>query len=197
MAKKKLPPVMTRAQAKAAGLKRYWRGTPCLKGHRAERFTSDAHCVVCTDQKFWAWYDENKAHVVAGVKAWREQNPKRHRLQRLRELPANRERMRQWAKDNPERYSQSCKARNHARRSRERNAPGKWTADDIDKLFDQQKRRCAACRVSIKKGYEIDHKQPLSKGGTNYISNIQLLCFSCNRSKGSRPHEVWLAERSL
>jgi 5-methylcytosine-specific restriction endonuclease McrA len=32
---------------------------------------------------------------------------------------------------------------------------------------------------------EVDHIKPLSKGGTERISNLQLLCTRCNRTKGS------------
>lgn len=37
----------TRAEAKAAGLKRYCSGAKCHKGHLAERYTSTAQCVEC------------------------------------------------------------------------------------------------------------------------------------------------------
>ena len=43
----KLP--TTRAEAKAAGLSRYNTGKPCKHGHIADRFTSTANCVVCSD----------------------------------------------------------------------------------------------------------------------------------------------------
>lgn len=32
---------------------------------------------------------------------------------------------------------------------------------------------------------EVDHIKPVSKGGTERISNLQLLCTRCNRTKGS------------
>lgn len=35
-------------------------------------------------------------------------------------------------------------------------------------------------------GKEIDHKQPLSKGGTNAPSNRQVLSRTANRRKGAR-----------
>lgn len=40
---------MTRKEAKAQGLLRYFTGTACKHGHRAERFTSNGVCVECND----------------------------------------------------------------------------------------------------------------------------------------------------
>ncbi|TCG02052.1 hypothetical protein BZM26_02640 [Paraburkholderia strydomiana] len=42
---------MTRAQAKAAGLTRYFTGKPCPHGHIFERHASNGTCVECTSQK--------------------------------------------------------------------------------------------------------------------------------------------------
>jgi len=39
---------------------------------------------------------------------------------------------------------------------------------------------------TTKYGWEIDHIVPASKGGTNYLSNLQPLYWSTNRSKGDR-----------
>lgn len=38
---------ITRADAKALGLKRYFTGKPCKHGHVAERVTSSTACVIC------------------------------------------------------------------------------------------------------------------------------------------------------
>jgi 5-methylcytosine-specific restriction enzyme A len=47
--------------------------------------------------------------------------------------------------------------------------------------------KCIFCgRNSKEVTLEIDHIIPFSKGGSNEISNLQTLCFDCNRGKGAR-----------
>jgi 5-methylcytosine-specific restriction endonuclease McrA len=47
--------------------------------------------------------------------------------------------------------------------------------------------KCVFCGRSAKKvQLEVDHIVPFSKGGSNDPSNLQTLCFDCNRGKGAR-----------
>jgi hypothetical protein len=39
--------IITRREAHARGLKRYYDGKPCTHGHNGERFTSNGGCVAC------------------------------------------------------------------------------------------------------------------------------------------------------
>lgn len=59
-------------------------------------------------------------------------------------------------------------------------------------LYGAQGGDCNGCREHFEPRHlEIDHIVPRSKGGTDHIENLQLLCGSCNRIKGNRSQE-WL-----
>lgn len=50
-------------------------------------------------------------------------------------------------------------------------------------LFSKQK-SCLHCAST--KMLSVDHIKPLIKGGSNHISNLQILCRSCNSKKGGK-----------
>jgi 5-methylcytosine-specific restriction enzyme A len=53
-------------------------------------------------------------------------------------------------------------------------------------IRDALKSGCKYCGVPL--GYDnlsIDHKRALSMGGTSELSNLQAICWNCNRDKGS------------
>ena len=61
-------------------------------------------------------------------------------------------------------------------------------------LFGQQEGLCNGCRGDFPfKLFEVDHLVPRSRGGTDHLPNLQLLCSSCNRIKGDRPQEYLMA----
>ena len=61
-------------------------------------------------------------------------------------------------------------------------------------LFGQQEGLCNGCRTEFPfRIFEVDHIIPQSRGGTDHLENLQLLCPSCNRIKGDRPQEYLMA----
>ncbi len=59
-----------------------------------------------------------------------------------------------------------------------------------NKLFMAQKGKCSYCGTIHRMGYlEIDHMYPFSRGGSDDIDNLQLLCVPCNMRKGIQSDE--------
>lgn len=67
-----------------------------------------------------------------------------------------------------------------------------WVRNQIIKKFAG---KCQSCGINVcvnkkfshEKNYAtIDHIIPLSKGGTNELNNLSLLCYGCNQEKGNK-----------
>ncbi|MEH2067557.1 MAG: HNH endonuclease signature motif containing protein [Nostoc sp.] len=53
-------------------------------------------------------------------------------------------------------------------------------------VLQRDSHKCVSCGKSPPEVIlEVDHKKPFSKGGGNDMSNLQTLCFECNRGKGA------------
>ena len=152
-------PIVSRDDAKAAGLSRFFTGRPCLNNHMSQRTTSNGGCFRCNN--------ELSNHLYHG------EGPEERR--------ARRKNMRIWKKANPEKVRVDA----HVRRARKQAAEGSHSADELKALFERQQGKCAYCSKSIRKGYHVDHVIPLARGGSNWITNIAFACARCNTSKGA------------
>ena len=60
-------------------------------------------------------------------------------------------------------------------------------------LYGQQEGRCAGCNTLFDiRNFAIDHVVARSKGGTDHLDNLQLLCGMCNSMKGVKTQEEFL-----
>ncbi len=61
----------------------------------------------------------------------------------------------------------------------------RFTAKEKDALYKSQKGICLGCRKKVPMGgMQVDHIKPLSRGGGERLTNLQLLCGRCNAMKG-------------
>lgn len=199
----KLP--KSKKEAKRLGFTKYFTGKPCRHGHIAPRYTVNSACVACTfeskqkrknsDPEKWKQITKaererafrkdpsrRRKHTREFMRKWRAANP---------ELAAKL--MREWRRDNPEK-SKEYSANNRAKRS---NAEGRYTAEDITRLLEGQKYKCASCNKSVRKKYHVDHIMPIALGGTNWPANLQILCPKCNQQKHAKHPLDWAREKGL
>jgi len=74
------------------------------------------------------------------------------------------------------------RAREHTRRTQKKINGGTYTKKQWIDLCNKYNNTCLMCgKTNIK--LTVDHIIPISKGGSNYIDNIQPLCLSCNSKK--------------
>lgn len=77
--------------------------------------------------------------------------------------------------------------KSHIRRMRKGVTSDWFNPEQIKHLFAKQRGRCANCRCKITfDTMHKDHIIALSRGGSNSIRNIQLLCVPCNRKKHNK-----------
>lgn len=88
------------------------------------------------------------------------------------------------------RYMQSEKGQqkrafyHRKRRALKKNLIGSHTQEDEVMVLKSTNGICPRCKK--KKPLTIDHTKPITKGGTDDVSNLQPLCNPCNAFKGNR-----------
>ena len=87
--------------------------------------------------------------------------------------------------------------RQNERRALTLQAEGSFTEAEVGQLHAKQRGRCIYCRTKLGDRFHRDHIEPLARGGSNYITNIQLLCPSCNARKRSTDPLLFAAKQGL
>jgi 5-methylcytosine-specific restriction endonuclease McrA len=170
---------------------------PCKFGHEGKRNVNHGACLECNRERMRVWKadeanqerarerarryaKEKSAEAVARAAKWARENPERNRALKNK-----------WKRDNWDKVQPTAMLY----RARKFGAEGRYTKADVDRLKAQQKGRCACC--AAKKRLTVDHIVPLVRGGSNWPSNLQLLCMSCNTSKSGRDPVLFMRSRGL
>lgn len=120
---------------------------------------------------------KNKKQRREYLVRWRKENKEKLHQQYIRAYNKRKDEIKNWFRSHPEKVRVYGKTR----LAFVRGAEGKYTAKEWKDLCDKYGNICLCCKE--KKPLCADHVIPVSKGGSNYISNIQPLCRPCNSRK--------------
>lgn len=121
---------------------------------------------------YWAHDEERKQYA----REYRTEYPEKGREW----ARANRDKRRVTEKKHYESHREQVLAKHNRRRAKKIGAKGSHTAVELQGL----EQKCQCCGTTEK--LTIDHVIALNSGGSNSVENLQMLCKSCNSSKGDR-----------
>lgn len=150
--------IISRAEAKEQGLKHYFTGKPCKRGHIEKRFVTGFSCVVCAKMH----YDErrkkhpekyaetsnkhywnNREKCVKAVMDSQKRNKSRHLKNKRDYHHRNKERLskerREWYQENKQIAYQRHKAYREKNRAKVREAHRRWCQRNKEKVDQYRK----------------------------------------------------------
>lgn len=129
------------------------------------------------------YYRRNREKVKRKIAAYRKTNPVWMIGYQIKWQKRNRKRCRNYCQKWRRKPTSASLLRHHQSRynARKRGAGGSHTLDEWIELKRKHKFKCSKCRK--KRKLTRDHIRPVSKGGSDFIENIQPLCQPCNSSK--------------
>lgn len=118
---------------------------------------------------------------------YRKENPQAYKIWYEANLEKAHASQKAWKRNNKEKVL--CTNRN--RWALKKGAEGRHSEQDIENILKEQNYLCNGCSVFLE-SYHVDHMIPLSRGGSNWPSNLQCLCSYCNCSKNNKTMDEWL-----
>lgn len=153
------------------------------------------------------WVEEEKEKTRKRSQEYTKANPEAVKQAKAKYREANREKINaksreryqaNWEKERERKrkYEQTEEAKIKRRITRlnyiarKKGAQGNYKKEDFLSLFNEGDQDCYLCGCSISQfDFHIEHKTPLSRGGSNEIDNIGISCMTCNVRKGNRTEE--------
>lgn len=166
--------VISKQEALARGLKFYFTGKACIHGHNSERTVADWKCCECNRLR------QRNENMPAERIERRNANTRGRKRYLTHEQILRR---RTWTNRN-----------DHHRRALKLGSGGRLSPGIKETLFKKQRGKCVYCRVDLTTVVpHLDHRMPLTLGGSNTDDNIQLLCPFCNLSKKNTHPDLYEA----
>jgi hypothetical protein len=202
--------LISRKEAKAQGLTRYYTGKPCLRGHVGDRIVSSESCYACQTERQQtsghktyikayhnansetivpyraAYYAANREKLATQQAVYRKSNPEKIAARNAAYNNTNREKIAAqqavYIKANPAVIA-AIKAQ---RRAAKLKATPAWAdRQTIKKIYDD----CAFISRVTGEKHHVDHRYPLQSDwvcGLHVIENLQILTATENLTKGNK-----------
>lgn len=180
----------------------------CCKPCFLERAKKSRHKdIEKTRARELASYYRHHEARLEGNRRYRAANPEKEHARHQRYYLQNRARVKayqrnnlhlwrkntsNWKKRHPDRSRMLSRIRAHRRRDLISQSKEHYSPEDVDVQFRSQKGLCWWCSnpLDLEK-FHIDHRIPLSKGGSDSIRNICCTCEACNLSKSNKMSWEW------
>lgn len=135
------------------------------------KFGVDCVCKGCVSLYRRKYYSKNSEKEKEQNREWTKNNP---------DYAAD------WQKNNKDKVSAS----RQRYRARKNLTSGSFSENDKKNRFEYYGNCCFYCGSSGP--LEVEHRIPLSRGGSNHPSNIVPACRSCNAKKGTKTESEFL-----
>jgi hypothetical protein len=188
---------------------KYFEGKPCRKCGSTRRYVKDKKCVDCSHESNQKYYQTNLEKISKKSHKRYQENPEKKRrnkkwqqenLEKCREYNRKhrhlenscehqRKYQQKYRKENPGKSRENNRISHIKTRAKRSGAEGFHSTQQWINLKEQYGNHCLDCgiheskltsRRKAERHLTPDHIIPLSRGGTNWISNIQPLCLPCN-----------------
>jgi 5-methylcytosine-specific restriction endonuclease McrA len=160
------------------------------KAQRKEYYLNNKEVLRSKDKQY---YLLNRDERLRQAQAYAAANRGRITEYRKGYYLKNRQRINEGRKDYFRRHPERIRVYGQARRARELNAPGVHDGNLLLAKFEYWGWCCYLCGANgdLNK-LHMEHRKPLSRGGSNWAANIAPCCKRCNLSKGSKTEpEYW------
>lgn len=191
MAKRNGTPNPALREARANGDTYYQPDFLCNRGHMTKRLVSSGACYECHKQNGIKFVKKIRASTDG--EAFRIK--KNAELREWKNRPENIERVRAYGRRDQAKHRRkhpiNARIDTTNTRAKKLGIEGKITLKEITAMLAEQDNKCAGCVEDLLPNWNIDHVMPMRLKGLNKIENIQILCDTCNKSKGSLHPAHW------
>lgn len=184
--------IISRSEAKASSLKKYFTGKPCKHGHISERRVSTGSCISCCKANQKKEYQSRKnnpdraEYMRSYLASYDHKNKRDCKSRYYQKNKANiLEKSSAYRSDRRGFYNMLCQQR----RERIVRATPKSLTDEMKSLIRSIYERCGEMNKENKNSYHVDHIVPIAGNGVCGLHvpwNLQILKADENLKKSNR-----------